>query len=244
MNLRNPPPAPRRAIMATHQPDADGGGAGDCASAPSAQDQDQQSQQPTFRGGINVVRVDLATRDGRVVDDRRQPTSRSSRTASATIDAFELVRVRPPVAQELRAEPNSVAESRQMAADSRARIFVIFLDTYHTQIEGSARMRSPLLQFIDRVVGQDDLVGSMTPEMSASDADVSGGPPSSRGCSTTTRSGAPRTHWRRQRPRGGQLRGLLLRRGPPDRRRNEGAPAREAVARRAGRSRRAPRRAA
>ena len=56
-----------------------------------------------------------------------------------------------------------------MAADSRARIFVIFLDTYHTQIEGSARMRSPLLQFIDRVVGQDDLVGLMTPEMSASD---------------------------------------------------------------------------
>ena len=65
--------------------------------------------------------------------------------------------MRPPVAQELRAEPNSVAESRQMAADPRARIFVIFLDTYHTQALNSARMRRPLLQFIDRVVGQDDL---------------------------------------------------------------------------------------
>jgi hypothetical protein len=79
------------------------------------------------------------------------------------------VRVRPPVAQELRAEPNSVAESRQMAADPRARIFVIFLDTYHTQALNSPRMRQPLLQFIDRVVGQDDLLGLMTPEMSATD---------------------------------------------------------------------------
>ena len=142
------------------------------ASAPSAQDQAaSQSQQPTFRGGINVVRVDLfATRDGRVVDDLKATDVEILEDGvKQTIDAFELVRVRPPVAQELRAEPNSATESRQMAADSRARIFVIFLDTYHTQIEGSARMRSPLLQFIDRVVGQDDLVGLMTPEMSASD---------------------------------------------------------------------------
>jgi len=142
------------------------------ASAPSAQDQAaSQSQQPTFRGGINVVRVDMfATRDGRVVDDLKATDVEILEDGvKQTIDAFELVRVRPPVAQELRAEPNSATESRQMAADSRARIFVIFLDTYHTQIEGSARMRSPLLQFIDRVVGQDDLVGLMTPEMSASD---------------------------------------------------------------------------
>jgi VWFA-related protein len=140
-------------------------------SAPSAQDQRAEQAQPTFRGGINVVRVDLfATRDGRVVDDLKATDVEILEDGvKQTIDAFELVRVRPPVAQELRAEPNSVAESRQMAADTRARIFVIFLDTYHTQIEGSARMRSPLLQFIDRVVGQDDLVGLMTPEMSASD---------------------------------------------------------------------------
>ena len=141
------------------------------ASAPSAQDQRAEQAQPTFRGGINVVRVDLfATRDGRVVDDLKATDVEILEDGvKQTIEAFELVRVRPPVAQELRAEPNSVAESRQMAADTRARIFVIFLDTYHTQIEGSARMRSPLLQFIDRVVGQDDLVGLMTPEMSASD---------------------------------------------------------------------------
>jgi hypothetical protein len=39
-----------------------------------------------------------------------------------------------------------VAESRQMAADARARIFVIFLDTYHTRFANAARMRAPLQQ--------------------------------------------------------------------------------------------------
>ena len=56
-----------------------------------------------------------------------------------------------------------------MAADPRARVFVIFLDTVNTQIEGSATMRLPLVRFLDRVLGQDDLVALMTPEMSATD---------------------------------------------------------------------------
>lgn len=127
--------------------------------------------QPTFRGGTNVVRVDLfAMRDGTVVDDlKASEVELLEDGVKQTIENFEYVRVRPPVAQELRAEPNSVAESRQMAADPRARIFVIFLDTYHTQALNSPRMRQPLLQFIDRVVGQDDLLALMTPEMSATD---------------------------------------------------------------------------
>src|SRR5688500_14671737 len=120
----------------------------------------QQPQQPTFRGGTNVVRVDLyALRDGRTVDDLKAGEIELTEDGvKQTIESFEHVRVRPPVAEELRAEPNSVAESRQMAADPRARVFVIFLDTYHTRFANAARMRGPLQQFIDRVVGQDDLV--------------------------------------------------------------------------------------
>ena len=129
----------------------------------------QQPQQPTFRAGTNVVRVDLyATRDGKMIDDLKQSeVDVLEDGVKQTIESFERVVVRPPVSQELRAEPNTVAESRQMAADARARIFVIFLDTYHTRFANAARMRAPLQQFLDRVVGQDDLVGLMTPEMSA-----------------------------------------------------------------------------
>jgi VWFA-related protein len=126
---------------------------------------------PTFRGGANLVRVDLfAMRDGRVVEDlKADEVEVLEDGVKQTIDSFERVAVRPPVSQELRAEPNGVRESREMAADPRARIFVIFLDTYHTRFENSARMRGALLQFIDRVVGQDDFVGLMTPEMAATD---------------------------------------------------------------------------
>ncbi len=56
-----------------------------------------------------------------------------------------------------------------MASAARARVFVIFLDTYHTQLEGSSTMRVPLVRFLDRVLGPDDLVALMTPEMSATD---------------------------------------------------------------------------
>jgi hypothetical protein len=115
--------------------------------------------------------VDLyATRDGKAVEDLQAGDVEVLEDGvRQAVDSFEFVRVRPPVAQELRAEPSNVEASRQMASDPRARIFVIFLDTYHTQIEGSAQMRRPLLNFVDRVVGQDDLVALMTPEMSAAD---------------------------------------------------------------------------
>jgi VWFA-related protein len=51
---------------------------------------------------------------------------------------------------------------------SRARVFVIFLDTYNTQIEGSSSMRLPLIKVLDRVIAADDMVAVMTPEMSPS----------------------------------------------------------------------------
>jgi VWFA-related protein len=51
---------------------------------------------------------------------------------------------------------------------SRARVFVIFLDTYHTQVESSSTMRLPLIKLLDRVIGQNDMVAVMTPEMPTS----------------------------------------------------------------------------
>lgn len=142
-------------------------------SAPSAQTGPpaRDPQQPTFRAGTNFVRVDMyATTDGRPVEDLAATDVEILEDGvRQTIDQFEHVRVAPAGSQDQRVEPNSVSESRQMAADPRARVFVIFLDTYHTQIEGSATMRQPLLRFIDRVLGPDDLVAVMTPEMSASD---------------------------------------------------------------------------
>ena len=126
---------------------------------------------PTFRTGANYVRVDMyAMHEGQVVEDLRlDEIELLEDGAPQKIEDFEHVMVRPAGPQETRIEPNTVAESRQMAADPRARVFVIFLDTMNTQLEGSANMRLPLVRFLDRVLGQDDVIALMTPEMAATD---------------------------------------------------------------------------
>ena len=125
---------------------------------------------PTFRSGAAYVRVDMyATRDGKPIEDiQENEVEVLEDGVPQKIEAFEHVRVRT-ASQETLIEPNTVEQSRQMAGDPRARVFVIFLDTYHTQIEGSATMRQPLMNFIDRVLGPDDMVAVMTPEMAATE---------------------------------------------------------------------------
>ena len=138
-----------------------------CLAAPLLQAQDQ----PTFKTGANYVRVDMyATVDGKSIEDlAAEEVEVLEDGVPQKIEAFEHVQVRPAGPQEARREPNTVEQSRQMAAEGRARVFVIFLDTYHTTIEGSANMRLPLIRFLDRLLGADDMVALMTPEMGASE---------------------------------------------------------------------------
>jgi VWFA-related protein len=130
-----------------------------------------QSDQPTFRAGANYVRVDMyPTRNGQPIEDLRQDEIELFEDGKPQrIEAFEHVHIRPAAPTDVRVDPESLTRSREQAADPRARVFVVFLDTYHTQIDGSARMREPLVRFIDSVLGPDDLIGVMTPEMSAAD---------------------------------------------------------------------------
>ena len=127
------------------------------------------SQQPTFRAEANYVRVDMyAMQNGRAVEDLKLDEIELLEDGAAQkIETFEHVHVRPAGPQETRIEPNTIRDSRAMAGDPRARVFVIFLDTLHTQVDGSHNMRLPVVRFLDRVIGQDDLVGVMTPEMSS-----------------------------------------------------------------------------
>lgn len=134
--------------------------------------QSDQGSQPTFRTGANYVRVDMyAMLDGQPVHDlRREEIEVLEDGVAQTVEDFEHVLVRPATTQVAApAEPDGLRASREAAADSRARVFVIFLDTYHTQLEGSANVRRPLVRFLERVLGPDDLVALMTPEMSSRD---------------------------------------------------------------------------
>src|SRR5262245_4548799 len=100
---------------------------GAIAQTPQSGDQPR----PTFRTEANYVRVDLyAMRNGQAVEDLRQDEIEVLEDGvRQDVVNFEHVHVRPAGPQDSRIEPNTVRESRQMAADPRARVFVIFLDT-------------------------------------------------------------------------------------------------------------------
>jgi len=130
-----------------------------------------QPQPPTFKTEANYVRVDVyPTAGGKPVLDLRQDEFEVFEDgALQKIDAFEHVTIRPAGPQETRHEPNTVAESRAMLENPRARVFVLFLDVFHVEQVSSRSIRKPLVETLDHLIGADDLIGVMTPEMSATD---------------------------------------------------------------------------
>src|SRR5262249_10132714 len=128
-------------------------------------------QQPTFRTEANYVRVDAyPTKDGAPVADLTTADFEVLENgAPQKIEQFEHIVIRAAGPQETLIEPNTVAETRSMAESPRGRVIVLFLDTYHVDVGGSHNIRKPLVDALDRMIGQDDLVAVMTPEMSARD---------------------------------------------------------------------------
>jgi VWFA-related protein len=143
--------------------------AGLFVSARAAQEQNPPPEQPRFRGGANLVRVDAyVAKDGAAVADLTAADFELLEDGvPQRIENFEIIRPRGPAPQSARAEPSTVAESRAMAAEPDSRLFVLFLDVWHVHIEGSFRAKNPMINLLDRVIGQDDMIGLMTPEMSA-----------------------------------------------------------------------------
>jgi VWFA-related protein len=128
-------------------------------------------QPPTFRTEANFVRVDVyPTQGGKPVMGLRAEDFEVLEDGKLqAIERFEHVLVSAAGPQSLRSEPNTIGASQQLAANSRNRVFILFLDTPHVSIEGAWHAREPLIRLIDRVLGPDDLVGVMTPKMAASD---------------------------------------------------------------------------
>lgn len=126
---------------------------------------------PTFRSEASYVRVDVyPTLNGVPVTNlTKDDFEVFEDNTPQRVDQFEYVQIQAAVSQSVRREPNTVAESRQMAREPRSRVFIVFLDTYHTGVAGSARMRSALATMLNGLLGADDLYGVMTPEMSAGD---------------------------------------------------------------------------
>ena len=159
---QSPPPAGQAG-----QPQV-GGQAPQSPAAPTGKEQKPQAE---FRAGVNLVRVDVhPTADGKPVTDLAQQDFEVLEDGvKQDIRTFEQIAIRSGGPTETRVEPRNVRESNEMAAnDPRARLFVLFIDTYHIHPASAHNVRSALTRFIDRMLAPDDLIAVMTPEMSAS----------------------------------------------------------------------------
>src|SRR5262245_12950370 len=126
-------------------------------------------QLPTFRTQTDLIRVDMyATRDGKLVTDLRpEEVEIYEDGVRQRIESFEFVRLDGEPAE------GSSPERDRTSQDSRSRIFVVFVDTYTTALDGRGDLRIPLLRFLDHLLGPNDLVGLMTPDMKASEVTLS-----------------------------------------------------------------------
>jgi VWFA-related protein len=133
-----------------------------------AQQPAPEQTRPTFRTEANYIRVDVyaTTADGTAVGDlRRDDFELLEDRVRQTIDQFTPVVIRAG-ALPTRTDPRSPEESRQAATDSRARVFVLFLDAMHVDASVSKIIARPLIDALRQLLGPDDLVAIVGPQAS------------------------------------------------------------------------------
>jgi VWFA-related protein len=122
---------------------------------------------PRFRAGTNLVRVDayVSKDDVAVTDLKADDFAIFEDDKPQTVEGFELITARAPIPQSERLNPTTVRDMRQEANDA-ARVFTLFFDRLFVSLSGSYHARKPIIETVDRVIGPDDLIGVMTPDMS------------------------------------------------------------------------------
>ena len=130
--------------------------------------QPQGGQAPVFRGGVNVVRVDIIVTDrqGNAVTDLAQSDFEMLEDGKPqAIALFRLINSNgePAPGAEPARPIRSLSDEEVEAARDDVRLFVIFLDDYHVRIENAMRVRDPLVQFLRTQLGPLDMVAIMYP---------------------------------------------------------------------------------
>ena len=127
--------------------------------------QPQQQQPPVFRGGANVVRVDVTVTSSRgepVTDLTKDDFLLTEDGAPQTIDSFELVHVTGEPTDDRSLEIHSTSQAATEAARDDVRLFLIFWDEYHIgEFIPATRGREVLTEFVRSAFGPTDLVGIM-----------------------------------------------------------------------------------
>ncbi len=128
-----------------------------------------QEPLPRFRAGANLVSVDAYfSKDGKPITDLKPDEIEIFEDDHPQkVEAFRLVHARAHSAARAKPDPNTVAGIRAATAEPGARIFALFFDTWHVSFDGSARAAAPVSGLLNRIVGANDLVGLITPDLPA-----------------------------------------------------------------------------
>lgn len=127
----------------------------------------QDPQQPAFRARVDSVSVDatVTDKDGRPVTDLKQDDFEIREAGKPqTIETFRQIQIDENEAVGPESAPAilSQADMQRAAANPENRLFLIFLDDYHTRLGNSLHVREQLSAFVSRLSSH-DLVALMTP---------------------------------------------------------------------------------
>ena len=132
--------------------------------------------QPTFRAGINFVRVDVIVTDKKgnpVLDLKPEDFAVEEDGEPQTIESFKLVRVEETAHTTVARPIRSTFDEESEAQREDVRLFAIFLDDYHVRRGASMYVREPLIKFLQTQIAPSDLVAIMYPLTPLSDVIMS-----------------------------------------------------------------------
>jgi VWFA-related protein len=135
----------------------------------------QPQPPPTFRTGINFVRVDVIVSDNRsgvqVADLKETDFEVTEDGKAQKIEAFRFIRLDGGISEAIKEKPRDIitdSDEEMEAAREDVRMFAIFLDDYHVRRGTSLAVRNQLTQFVETQLGPSDMVGVMYPLESTS----------------------------------------------------------------------------
>jgi VWFA-related protein len=135
---------------------------------PAGQTPQDPQRQPTFRSGINFVRVDVivSDKDGNpILDLKPEDFSVSEDGHAQKVEQFQVIRIDPldQVEGPTNSEPRSAIDEEREASRPEVRLFVILLDDYHVRRGNDMSVRKPLIDFIENQLAPADMVAIMYP---------------------------------------------------------------------------------
>ena len=135
---------------------------------PAGQNPQDQQRQPTFRSGINFVRVDVivSDKDGNpLLDLKPEDFAVTEDGHPQKVEQFQLIRIDPldQVEGPTNSEPRSAIDEEREASRPEVRLFVILLDDYHVRRGNDMSVRKPLIDFIENQLAPADMVAIMYP---------------------------------------------------------------------------------